>query len=413
MRARRHLFTATVLVLVGLAVACGGKKHPPVTGDFGSEDAGPDVQCGLLGCNAPPPEPPTMPIHVGSPCDDDPVVVVDAGAPDAGNADAGDPDAGDADAGEAGAIDAGTTGVDAGPPPVTDADPVKFAKSIGLCTRADKDGYGLVSASFQKGFGVPMAPPDGQWGTLTKFGSVIKPREGSKLGALSTGYAREYDTPDGAPGKDFVQSATLSTSAAGTAPPGFPKAADNCPQSNAVNDMIDVHLVLKAPPDAAGFQFDFNFYTSEWPEYVCSPFNDAFVAYITSKGKTDNVSFDSKGNPVSVNNGFFDRCTAGVITGCSGGNMTSDPSVCAAGTAELSGTGYSGLIQTRCTPAQSATDGGATGWLTTHTAVAPGETFTLDLMIWNAGDTALDSSVLIDNWKWLGGTVTTGTTRVK
>jgi len=34
-------------------------------------------------------------------------------------------------------------------------------------------------------------------------------------------------------------------------------------------------------------------------------------------------------------------------------------------------------------------------------------------MIWNAGDTALDSSVLLDNWKWLGGTVTTGTTRVK
>jgi hypothetical protein len=383
-----------VFALVTLAVACSSKKHPAIAGDIGTEqDAGPDVVCGLLGCNAPPPEPPTMPIHVGNPCDADPVVMAK---------DAGDPDSGDADG----------SAVDSGPPPPPDTDAVKFAKALGICTRADVDGYGLVSASFTTGFGLPTAPPDAQWGILKKFGAIIKPREGARLGALSSGYAREYNTPDGSPGNDFVQSAHVSSSP-GAAPPGFPKAADNCPASSAVNDVIDVHLVLKAPADAAGFQFDFDFYTSEWPEFVCSPFNDSFVAYLTSKGKKDNVSFDAKGNPVSVNNGFFDRCTAGIVTGCSYNGNAMDPSVCAAGTSELQGTGFSGIIQTRCQPPQSATDGGATGWLTTHAPIAPGETFTLDLMIWNTGDTDLDSSVLIDNWKWLGGTVTTGTTRVK
>ena len=400
------------MALIWLAAACGAKKHPSVTGDFASEDAGPDVQCGLLGCNLPPPEPPTMPIHVGNPCDADPVLMtIDAGASDASVADASDPDAGEAGSGGAGAGDAGTTG-DSGTVPVI-SDAVKFAKSIGICTRADKDGYGLVSASFSRGFGVTTPPADGQWGVLKKFGAVIRPREGDKLGVLSTGYAREYDTQDGAPGVDFVQSAKNTAATVGTAPPGFPKASASCSQSDVVNDVIDVHLVLKAPADATGFQFDFDFYTSEWPEYVCSPFNDAFTAYLTSKNKTDNVSFDSKGDPVSVNNGFFDRCTAGVVTGCSGGGVPSAPAECAAGTSELAGTGYSGLIQTRCSPAQAATDGGATGWLTTHAPVTPGETFTLDLMIWNAGDMALDSSVLLDKWTWLGGTVTTGTTRVK
>ena len=34
--------------------------------------------------------------------------------------------------------------------------------------------------------------------------------------------------------------------------------------------MIDVKLVLKAPPEASGFQFDFDFFSSEWPEHLLS-----------------------------------------------------------------------------------------------------------------------------------------------
>ena len=39
-----------------------------------------------------------------------------------------------------------------------------------------------------------------QHGVLEKFGSVLKPREGKRLGVLSTGFAQEFD---GAPGALF------------------------------------------------------------------------------------------------------------------------------------------------------------------------------------------------------------------
>jgi hypothetical protein len=59
----------------------------------------------------------------------------------------------------------------------------------------------------------------------------------------------------------------------------------------------------------------------------------------------------------------------------------------------------------------TATLGASTGWLTTKAPIQPGEQFTLDLMIWDAGDGLLDSSVILDHFQWLGGapptTVTT------
>ena len=54
---------------------------------------------------------------------------------------------------------------------------------------------------------------------------------------------------------------------------------------------------------------------------------------------------------------------------------------------------------------------GATGWLTSQAPVSPGEEFTLEFMIWDAGDGILDSSVLLDNFTWVEGEVTTATDR--
>ena len=52
----------------------------------------------------------------------------------------------------------------------------------------------------------------------------------------------------------------------------------------------------------------------------------------------------------------------------------------------------------------NATLGGATGWLTTSAPIAGGEQFTIDFMIWDAGDGLLDSLASIDNFQWIGGT---------
>jgi hypothetical protein len=340
----------------------------------------------------------------------------------------------------AGAVDA-TAACDTGLA-VDDSDAASFAKAIGICTTAANQGFGLVSATYSKAFGSTVLPNPGQRGLLPKFGNVIKPREGAMLGALSTGYAREYDDAQGVlmnsqgrcdwsglPGacpvgiaSDFVNSSPTGPMAGmnyptGVAPPGFPQSGQNCVQSNSVNDMIDVKLVLKAPMDATGFRFDFDFYSSEWPNFVCSTFNDAFVAYLTSSGMTDNISFDPNKNPVAVNNNYFDRCTAGAPLGCNrtDGETPDAPlsnSTCAGGAAELEGTGYASTAKTLCSNGSdiTATLGGATGWLSTAAPIKPGEQFTLEFMIWDAGDGILDSTVLIDHFQWTGGTAPTPST---
>lgn len=299
-----------------------------------------------------------------------------------------------------------------------------FARAIGICTKASDKGYGLVSASFTRGYNRNDSPKAEQHGVLPKFGSVIKPREGKSLGVLSTGFAQEFNGAPGEPfggisggepnGKDWYNS-LFQINGSGAAPPGFPKAAQGCQQRNVVHDVINLKLELKAPRNASGVKFDFNFYSGEWPAYICTPFNDGFIAYLSAKGfnggAPDNMSFDKDKNPVSVNNGFFDRCTPNVEVGCAG--QSTKQSQCPGGTAELEGTGFgqTGKWCSQFGGNDTSVNGGATGWLTSQAPVAPGETFTLELMIWDTGDGVLDSSVLIDNFSWAEGEVTTTTDR--
>ena len=293
-----------------------------------------------------------------------------------------------------------------------------FARSMGICDTVAKRGFGLVSAAFTRGYGRDDAPMAQQHGVLEKFGSVLKPREGKRLGVLSTGFAEEFDGAPGAlfggdaQGKDWFNS--QANPGNGTAPPGYPKAAGTCPIATDVNDVINVHLTMKAPMNASGFKFDFNFHSGEWPAYICSRFNDGFVAYLGAQGfnggKPENISFDAKKNPVSVNNGFFDRCTPGAQIGCEQG-ATPGTSSCPGGADELAGTGF-GVLGSYCPGGGGqSVSGGATGWLSLQAPVKAGEIFTLDLMIWDTGDGELDSSVLLDNFQWVAGDVVTQTER--
>jgi hypothetical protein len=290
-----------------------------------------------------------------------------------------------------------------------------FAKAMGICQTAAKDGYGFVSAEYTQGHGVSTAARSGQHGILPKFGNVLKPREGKRLGVLSTGFAQEFN---GQAGRSFVGiedsqgwDGLIDPSGVGKVPNGFPKPAAGCQLSDEVYDVVNLKLTLKAPPNASGIKFDFNFHSGEWPAFICTQYNDAFIAYLSAQGfnggTPDNVSFDKDKNPVSVNNGFFDRCTPGVETGCAGTKTAQ--SVCPGGPGELAGTGF-GLTDQIC-GTETSTKGGATGWLTSQAPVTPGEEFTIELMVWDTGDAILDSSVLLDNFTWVEGEVTTATDR--
>jgi hypothetical protein len=341
---------------------------------------------------------------------------------------------------------------------------VQFANAMGICQMSSSTQWGLVSATFTQGYDTTQAPATGQWALLPQFGSVIKPLEGGSLGVLSSGFALECDD----------SSSSTSCSASGTgdpyfkgyqmpmwpseqgfgpfvgpgvgvAPPGYPKAAGSCPQATEIYDAIGLTLEIKVPANAQGFTFDFDFYSGEWPEYVCTAFNDSFVAWLNSaafSGTTSgdlNVSFDSKGNPVSVNNGFFDRCTPNTITGCLGDSpdttAVTATAACPGGDSELQGTGFYNLgnyqsapgldtalmvnpfygggleVPSACNSGAMSTGGGATGWLTSSAPVKPGETITIQFILWDTGDYNWDSSVLLDNFKWLPGPTTTVTQR--
>ena len=192
--------------------------------------------------------------------------------------------------------------------------------------------------------------------------------------ALSTGIVGDSSHPD----YDNL-STDMGNSTAHPDPQGSP--GDGCGQADAstVNDYSELVLTMDVPQNANAFSFDFNFMSIEFPEFVCSPYDDTFLAVLNSQAFQGNVSFDSQGSVVSINIGFFDVCSPSL-----------DPGGDCTGEDDLLGTGFE----------SGADSGGGTGWLTTTAPVVPGEKITLTFMVFDEGDHILDSTVLIDNFRW-------------
>src|SRR5262249_18468169 len=128
---------------------------------------------------------------------------------------------------------------------------------------------------------------------------VLAPKGAKSFAVLSTGIAAAVGQPqyvvpqDGTKFQNVVANPYLL--------------GRNCGGDDAqmVNDMTELKLTLKVPTNAKSFSFDFYFLSTEYPEWVCSPFNDKFLALLSSKGFNGNISFDAKGQPVTINNAFF------------------------------------------------------------------------------------------------------------
>ena len=280
---------------------------------------------------------------------------------------------------------------------LTSSDPVDGARALGLCKRQSGDGWGLVSAEYVTADGQPLAKfdPGGLgFGLLPSFGPNVAPQHGSRMLVLSTGTARRpgdlgYESPFGCdkgyPGVGKPSTAT---------PAGFPKESPACPGvvTGEAHDSVGLRLKIRTPSNARALRFDLNFYTYEFPNYVCTKYNDFFVALLTPSpaGYPDgNVSFDGKGNLVSVNAGFLQVCNAQRVDG--------KDYACPLGPAQLLGTGFD--TDYVGTPTSNSA---ATGWLQTAVPVEhPGAELTLLLAIWDSFDGVLDSTVLLDNFTFL------------
>jgi hypothetical protein len=286
-----------------------------------------------------------------------------------------------------------------------------MAKALGLCQLSSSTSWGVVAATYTKGYASTLPPgADTQHGILPTFGTNIVPREGAALGVLSSGYAREYDqcttTTD-----PFKVGCTMDMGDAGasTAPPGYPKPG-TCELASDVHDASALVLQIKVPKNARGFSFDFDFMAGDWPEWVCSKYNDVFVAWLTSTAYAGvagdfNIAYDTSMSGITVNSPFLQACSpASATVGCQGTTQSTDS--CSLGAGELLGTGFSDPGM-HCS--QTDSGGGSTGWLTTKAPATPGETMTIQFIIWDTGDATYDSSVLLDDWKWQATTPSVGT----
>ena len=257
--------------------------------------------------------------------------------------------------------------------------PQEAARAIGLCnfTTPGEKNWGVIDAKYVKADGT-AGINDISHGMLTGFGPNVAPQEGTRILALSSGAARQPSDPG------YQSPSGYDTGINGFAPAGFPKDSSQCSGTNTSSDKtthnpVGLELKIRVPTNAKSFKYLFNFYTFEFPVFVCDIYNDFFIALqnpAPPNAVDSNISFDIQGNPVSVNNGFLEVCSP---QNAGGKNFP-----CSLGSAQLQGTGFE--------------DHAATGWLETVSPVTPGSEITLRFAIWDMGDAILDSTVLIDKF---------------
>lgn len=134
-------------------------------------------------------------------------------------------------------------------------------------------------------------------------------------------------------------------------------------------DCVQLRYSFVVPGDAHSVRFDFNFLSTEYPEYVGQGYNDTFYVSLESPSHNfDNISFDENGSPIGIDSAFFnDTC------------------------ADMQGSGFD------LEDGFGGCDAGATGRLGTIAPVEPGEQVTLTFTLMDSGDGIYDSAVSIDN----------------
>ena len=270
-------------------------------------------------------------------------------------------------------------------------DPYHYAKAMELCDTDHKCGIEskcpgalkcvngkcsrVLSATWNSKADPKARAIAGIFAKSTRF----KPKAGEAFAILSTGKA-VYDPKTTCP-----QSGT-NLGYGNTYTDPDPKSSDKT-----ANDYIHLSLEILVPTNAQSFDFDFHFFSTEYPEYVGTKFNDTFWVQMQSKKFNGNISFDKNGIPIRINNAFFSICDPDPYKPATAKMCNpATPSSWLTGTGYAKDCGYSG----------SQANGGSTNWLHTTAPVTPGETIKLTFSIFDKGDHILDSAVLIDNFRW-------------
>ena len=331
--------------------------------------------------------------------------------------------------------------------------PADYAKAMGICRtttetpalKKDKT-WGLITAEILRADGSALADARAR-SIRPKFGNTNVPIEGASMVVLSSGIASDSTQTNpgpngGAPGGGNVSTAHAPASTVNistcsdarcikdwftTANPPLKAAnalpvAPNCGSGTSgspatPNDSVMLRLRLRAPTNARAFSFNSYFLSAEYPEFVCSSFNDQVIALVDTPSGTPSpianpvdknlmtyLDTSAKKWPIGINiaagTSLFAVCESQTANpGCWDTDVNA--ASCKAGIGSLLGTGFD--------KSGSCTIGGGTYWLTTAGNVIPGQIVELRIVIWDVSDAIYDSTTLLDGFKWLTNATLPGT----
>lgn len=163
---------------------------------------------------------------------------------------------------------------------------------------------------------------------------------------------------------------------------------------------------------ASSVQFNYTFASEEYPEFVCSNFNDVFVFFVT--GPDPETGEEVTRNIAIIPNTVTDSTPNGIAVAVNSVNQGT--------TTNSGGTGcyfdYSGYYSMNCADSNgtpSYEDGiqydGYTTKLTAETAVLPCQVYHMHISVCNIGDNSYDSGVFLEGNSFSAPTMAIGLSR--
>lgn len=292
---------------------------------------------------------------------------------------------------------------------VCDEGPDPF-RAIGLgCPGNEFESTPLVSSTL-------TSPDETAWRLTRELGNAFwSPREGSTLLALTTGTLPLPDAsgrievpfgqgwavdgnngnPDAGPLPPPVATAPGSNGGAGGTPfsrcDGVGDCSDTLPallaSGGPPHDLVSLSFEVDVPAGAHGWRVDLVWLSAEFPARVDAAANDAFVWWVESEAYVGNIA--TWGGAPMTATGLRPQLVEADLVG-------EAPA--------LLDTGLGGTTAQPCEYPWAAWDacprGAASGWLTLDGPANPGEVLGLTAVLFDQGDTELDTLVLLDDWRW-------------
>jgi hypothetical protein len=194
-------------------------------------------------------------------------------------------------------------------------------------------------------------PPDHHPDAVSTEPLAGFPRHGTQYAILTNGCATLADQHKGA---------------------GLPGCRDNGSKARGARDTTILRVTVRAPKGASCLSFRFRFLSQEYPMFVGSDYNDAFIAELDRSTWTTGPRGDRSNPHINAPDDFAKDSKGGVVSINSAGPVVMSK-------ANAAGTAY----------------GGATNVLRASTPIKPG-IHSLFLSIFDQGDRQYDSAVFVD-----------------